>query len=124
MSTQVPTFETCSNARDALILAPKLQPDVVILEYRLPDANGITLLQKLMRISPNLIAIVLSEYDFQSVAHDLVRVNVAAFLKKPFDVTDFESSLSSACSDACLLIRDVSRQPGIHVKGVPASTVK
>ena len=41
------TFESCSTAAQALALAEKVPPHVVILEYHLPDANGPSLIEKL-----------------------------------------------------------------------------
>ncbi len=98
-------FESCSTAREALALTEKLRHDVVILEYHLPDANAPALIEKLNLLRPATAAIVISEFDFQAVAHDLDRVKFEMFLKKPFDLVDFEVALSSACSKAGILIR-------------------
>jgi YesN/AraC family two-component response regulator len=68
----------------------------VIVEYHLPDANGVSLLEKLKRMVPEVAAILLSEYDFDAVSKDLVHVAVRSFLKKPFDLVELESALSSA----------------------------
>ena len=112
-------YESCSTAREALALAEKLPHDVVILEYHLPDANGPSLIEKLNLLRPATAAIVISQYDFQAVANDLDRVKIETFLKKPFDLVDFEVALSSACSKAGKLIRKDDWQPD----GVPASTL-
>jgi len=93
-------FECCSTAREALLLAERLDPDIVITEYHLPDANGAVLLEKLIRFVPQATTILLSEYDFETVAKDLVHVAVGSFLKKPFDLVEWETALSSAHSKA------------------------
>ena len=95
-------FECCSTARDALVLAERLDPDIVITEYHLPDANGLALLEKLTRMLPEFAAILLSEYDYQAVAKDEIHVDVRSFLKKPFDLVELEAALSSARSKAKL----------------------
>lgn len=91
------TFESCSTAAQALALAEKVPPHVVILEYHLPDANGPSLIEKLKLIAP-AAAIIISEYDFQAIADDLDRVKIETFLKKPFDLAEFEAALRSACA--------------------------
>lgn len=93
-------YFSCSTCAQALALAQKAPPAVVILEYHLPDANGCSLIKKLNLVAPDAIAIVLSEYDFQAVADDLYRVRIETFLKKPFDLVDFEAALCSACAKA------------------------
>ncbi|MFZ2447221.1 MAG: response regulator [Syntrophobacteraceae bacterium] len=114
-------FDSCSTAREALALAEKLRHDVVIVEYHLPDANGSSFLEKLMLLAPKTAAIVLSEYDFQAIANDLDRVKIEFYLKKPFDLVEFESALSSACSKASKPIRNGNRQSNLSIKGLPAS---
>ena len=103
---------------EALALAERLRHDVVILEYHLPDANGSALIEKLNLLRPATAAIVISEYDFQAVANDLNRVKIDMFLKKPFDLVDFEAALSAASSRAGKPIQKDDWQP----EGLPAST--
>ena len=118
------TFECCSTARDAIALAERLFPEIVIVEYHLPDANGLVLLEKLTRIVPNVAGILLSEYDFQAVVKDLVGVAVRSFLKKPFDLTELEAALSSARSKVRLASPDVERERNLNFRGVPVSNIK
>ena len=114
-------FDSCSTAREALALAEKHSHDVVIVEYHLPDSNGGSLLEKLMLVAPETSSIVLSKYDFQAIADDLDRVKIGSFLKKPFDLVELESALSSACSKAGKPVQN-SRQPEVKYEGMPAST--
>jgi two-component system OmpR family response regulator len=88
-------FKSCSSGREALLVADAFDPDAVIAEYHLPDANGAELLGKLTRIKPDLRTTLISEFDFQAIADALVRVNVGSFLKKPFDLAELEIALSS-----------------------------
>ncbi|MFZ0929804.1 MAG: response regulator [Syntrophobacteraceae bacterium] len=114
-------FHSCSSASQALALAQKAPPHVVILEYHLPDANGRSLIEKLNLLAPEAVAIVLSEYDFQAVADDLDRVKIQTFLKKPFDLVDFEAALCSACAKASRNPRKGEWLPDVKLEGVPAS---
>lgn len=115
-------FDSCSTAREALALAERLRHPVVILEYHLPDANGPSLIEKLMLLAPETAAIVISEYDFQAIANDLDRVRIESFLKKPFDLVDLEAALSSACSKAGKPVQTGTWQPDVKLEGMPAST--
>lgn len=116
-------FECCATAREALALAERLDPAIVITEYHLPDANGVVLLEKLMRIVPDVGAILLSEYDFQAVAKDLNPVVVRSFLKKPFDLVELESALSSARSKAKLAsVDNIESERKFVFEGIPGST--
>jgi DNA-binding NtrC family response regulator len=118
-------FERCSTARDALVLAERIDPDVVITEYHLPDANGSALLEKLTRMLPDVAAILVSEYDFQTVAKDMLHAEVRSFLKQPFDLVELEVALSSAHSKAKLRpVENFQRKQNIELKGITGSILK
>lgn len=89
-------FDSCSTAREAKLLAERFRHPIVISEYHLPDANGASFLEDFKRIVPHAVAIMISQYDFQAIARDLDRVQVRSFLKKPFDLVDFEAALTAA----------------------------
>jgi DNA-binding NtrC family response regulator len=115
------TFDSCSTATQALALARKVPPQVVILEYHLPDADGPFLIENLMFVAPSAAAIVLSEYDFQAIADDLDRVKIAMFLKKPFDIVDLEVALRSACAKDGGNSSGSESPPETKLEGAPAS---
>ena len=118
-------FECCSTARDALALAERLDPDIVIAEYHLPDANGLALLEKLTRMLPDVATILLSQYDCQAVAKDLLHVKVQSFLKKPFDLVELEVALSSARSKAKLKpVENFQGKMKTELEGITGSIFK
>jgi DNA-binding NarL/FixJ family response regulator len=80
------------------VLAEKVDYGIALVEYHLPDANGASLLEKLRRIIPDIVTIMISQYDFQAVADDQVRANVRCYLKKPFDLSQFEAALKNGAS--------------------------
>lgn len=119
-------FDSCSSGREALALAEKRNYTIVIAEYRLPDANGSSLLQKLKRIIPEAAMILISEYDYQTVAQDLVQADVHSFLQKPFDLVEMENALFTARSKPQVRVKfkRVSWKSELCVEGIPASIFK
>ncbi len=120
------TFDTCSSARDALVLAEKFHHDTIIVEYRLPDADGAVLLEKLRRIIPNAVSIMISEYDYQAVDRELAQANIGSFLQKPFDLADLENALFLARSNAKaeVPIGRVEWKCEFNLEGRPAALFK
>jgi DNA-binding NtrC family response regulator len=98
---------SCCNGREALVEVESHHPDILIAEYHLPDANGALLLEGLTRIVPNAATVLISEFDYQLVADEIARVHVHAFLKKPFDLTELETVLASACCQVRILTRNL-----------------
>jgi DNA-binding NtrC family response regulator len=118
-------FECCSTAREALALAERLDPDIVIAEYLLPDANGLALIEELTLMLPDVAVILLSEYDYQAVAKDVIHVEVRSFLKKPFDLVEFEAALSSARSKSKLKpVENFQGNLKTELEGITGSILK
>jgi two-component system response regulator YesN len=108
-----------------LVLAERLDPDIVIAEYHLPDANGLALLEKLTRMLPDVAAILLSEYDYHAVAKDLLHVEAQSFLMKPFDLVEFEAALSSARSKSKLKpVENFQGKLKTELEGITGSILK
>ncbi|NTU47612.1 MAG: response regulator [Syntrophobacteraceae bacterium] len=117
-------YHSCTNTRDALMLAEAVRPGILIVEYHLSDGNGVTLLRNLMRIVPEAERILISEYDFQAVAPKLADVPVGSFLKKPFDVVDLECALSGANSKGGKSSDTWEWKQELGSEGMPASLLK
>lgn len=92
-------YDSCATAQEALALAEAQCPNVAIVDYHLPDASGFTLLKRLAQIAPGIPVVMISAYDYQAVAKELLRSGIHSYLKKPFDPVDLEVALSSACGE-------------------------
>jgi DNA-binding NtrC family response regulator len=114
-------FDSCTTVREALVRAQNDVYHILIAEYRLPDANGTELLEKLKRVFPEITSIIIAEYDCQAVADSLNRVGVGSYLKKPFDVVELESALLLARSKPAVSFRNVDWTQALNFEDVPAS---
>ncbi|MBI2288662.1 MAG: response regulator transcription factor, partial [Chloroflexi bacterium] len=63
---QYPDLSVVGEADDgqqALDLITRLQPDIAILDIRMPKLNGIALVRRMKESSPNTKALILTAYD-------------------------------------------------------------
>lgn len=51
------------NAREALLLAQKLKPDITLIDISLPDTSGIELIKEILRLVPKTTIIVVSMHS-------------------------------------------------------------
>src|ERR1041384_5765799 len=63
-------------------------PDVVTLDYRLPDGQGEEVLQKIKGYNPNIEVVVISEQENIETAVELLRLGAYDYIVKGKDIRD------------------------------------
>jgi two-component system, NtrC family, response regulator AtoC len=71
-----------------LLHAMKERPDVVTLDFRLPDTDGATLLKKIKEYNPETEVIIISEQDKIATALDLLKAGAYDYLVKTKEIRD------------------------------------
>ncbi|MGV8073008.1 MAG: sigma-54-dependent transcriptional regulator [Syntrophobacteraceae bacterium] len=85
-----------TGGEDALSMAQTEVFDAAILDLKLETMDGITLLEKLLNIQPNLPAIILTAYGTITSAVEATKKGAYDFLTKPFDAKDLLHRLQNA----------------------------
>ena len=111
-----PSYEVVGKAAGGmkgLELARKWKPDVILLDIRMPDMDGLTMLAQLKREGIRAIALVLTAYSDFSYARQALELGVQSYLLKPVRMNELkrameqaESSLLQKEKDAVLLSRE------------------
>jgi len=89
-----------ANGFDAGLFTQQLQPDVVLLDYMLPDINGNVVCQRI-KADPNLAGtriIVISGATNPDEIQALEAAGMDAFFKKPFNIDQLISKISELVS--------------------------
>jgi CheY-like chemotaxis protein len=76
---------------EAVELAVRLRPDVVLLDLRMPGVDGLTALDRLVRLSPAPRVVVLTTFDHDEHVLRALRAGATGFLLKttePADLVD------------------------------------
>ncbi len=83
------------DGESAVNLARELRPDIVIMDIKMPDMNGIEAAQILTseKIAPVLL---LSAYSQQELVQQATDAGVAGYLVKPFQETDLTPAIEVA----------------------------
>jgi DNA-binding NtrC family response regulator len=71
--------------------------DAVMLDYRLPDSNDLTLLASIRRLSPNGAVILMTAFGTPEVTKGALDLGVYRVLNKPFEIEELEPLLQDAC---------------------------
>lgn len=70
------------NARETLDLARTLDWDVVILDYSMPDGNGLNVLKEIKKSYPRRPVLILSMHPEDSIGVSVLRAGAAGYLNK------------------------------------------
>ena len=74
-----------ANGKEAIAQAKKENPDVVLLDYQLPDMEGPEILKKIKEYNSNIIIIMLTAFGDLKKAVTCMKLGSFDYLTKPFD---------------------------------------
>lgn len=67
--------------------------DVIISDINMPEMDGLTLLEQIRKVDPNIRAIIVSAYGDMKNIRTAMRRGAVDFITKPIDFEDFEETL-------------------------------
>jgi DNA-binding NtrC family response regulator len=85
------TVAVAETAAEGMARFQQLLPDVVFLDLRLPDENGLTVLKEIKgEHGPDAAVIVMTAFGEIRTAVEAMRLGAYDYLKKPFDFSELE----------------------------------
>lgn len=63
-------------------------PDLLLVDYKMPDMNGIELISKIKQLNPRVQSILMTAFGTEEVAIEAVRQGINDYLKKPFELDE------------------------------------
>jgi DNA-binding response OmpR family regulator len=73
----------------------EFHPEVLVLDLRLPDTDGITLLQEIRQSQPALPVIVTTSYVSMEPLINVLDLGHSGYLVKPFDLEDLAARIDA-----------------------------
>jgi DNA-binding NarL/FixJ family response regulator len=96
------------NGADAVQLAKRVQPDLVLMDIGLPGMNGIDATTELLRYCPNTRVAILSMYDDENSVMAAIRSGARAFILKKASSSDLLDALRTVAKGGSYLSSQVS----------------
>lgn len=85
-----------SNGREALEIFNHEDIDIVLLDVKLPDINGLEVLEKIKKKKPDCEIIVMTGFGTQEIAVQSLRRGAIDYIEKPIDIEELNASLGRA----------------------------
>jgi len=71
-------------------------PDLVLLDLRMPDIEGLEVLHRLKTSAPDLAVVMMTAYGSIKTAVEAIRQGAFDFLTKPFDLEELKNTIQNA----------------------------
>lgn len=93
-SWEIHVFDSPLRAVEAI---PKLKPNVVASDQRMPGMKGVNLLELASKLTPNAVRILVTGYSDEDLIIESVRsARIFDYIRKPWDVDDLVKRLEAA----------------------------
>lgn len=87
------------NGREGVELAQQLRPDVVLIDLRMPELDGIAATRLLSQLLPSTAVVVLSAYDDPALMREAREAGACAYLVKGCRASELVEVIEKAVSD-------------------------
>lgn len=84
------------DGEDALTLAARLKPDVVLMDLKMPRLNGIHATRRITQAWPEIKVIALTTYDDDEWVFDAIKAGASGYLLKDSDQADIVAAVRGA----------------------------
>ncbi|MFO7691730.1 MAG: response regulator transcription factor [Vicinamibacterales bacterium] len=82
-----------SSGREALALAERHSPDVVLMDISMPDLNGLDATARLSRLNPRIRTIILSMHAQEEYVHQALQAGARGYLLKDAAPAELEGAI-------------------------------
>ena len=101
-----------ANGRDAIALAAQLQPDVIVMDIRMPITDGVEATRRLAggERGSRYRILVLTTFDADEHVVEALRAGASGFLLKDVTPTDFVNAIRVVAAGEALIAPSVTRR--------------
>ncbi len=109
MSANVRVVGTVGTAADGVRSAATLRPDVVILDYDLPDANGVSVIASIKEVCPTARVLMLTSYTDPIILDEAISAGCSGFITKRNGASEILAAVLAVASDETPVSPDMVR---------------
>lgn len=100
----------CGTLSDALEAVEDLQPDIVLLDIKLPDGDGVIGCKEIKKINPSSKVIILTAYGEDSLISEVIKAGADGYLLKNIDSKKIVSSIRDVANGKSILDSGITNQ--------------
>ncbi|MFM9614006.1 DNA-binding response regulator [Streptomyces sp. V2] len=111
--TRQPGIEVIGQAvdgLDAVEKAAELTPDVVLMDIRMPDLNGIEATRRITGLLPGMKVLVLTTFDLDEYVYEALRAGASGFLLKDASAEQLAEAVKIVAAGDAMLAPGITRK--------------
>jgi DNA-binding NarL/FixJ family response regulator len=98
------------NGRAVVQLALKEHPDVVIMDFAMPELNGIEATRQIKAVAPGIAILVLTAYDSEQYVFAFLEAGAAGYLLKDISVEELVNAIRAVHGGESILHPAIARK--------------
>jgi DNA-binding NarL/FixJ family response regulator len=99
-----------ANGAEAVTVAQRLRPDVVLMDVRMPEMDGIEATRRLLDANNDTKVVMLTTFDMDEYVYEALRAGASGFLVKDVPPEQLVAGIRSIASGDSLLAPSVTRR--------------
>jgi DNA-binding NarL/FixJ family response regulator len=108
--TDLEVVGEAADGRAAVAAAQQLKPDVVLMDVRMPDLDGIEATRRLVSGGSSAKVLMLTTFDMDEYVYESLRVGASGFLLKDVPPEQLVAGIRAVASGEALLAPSVTRR--------------
>lgn len=113
MLEDVHNFEVVGNAKtgeEALQICRKQQPDVVLMDVKMPGIGGVEATRKLLAINPEIRVVAVTACDDDLYPERLMKAGALGYITKGAEVDEMITAINSVCKGTPYMSSSIAQQ--------------
>ena len=107
---------TAANGYEAVAAVKESEPDLILLDVRMPGMDGVKTLTLVREITRDAIVIMLTAVDDAEVIINTMRGGVSDYLRKPIMLPELQHAMESALEKRALILENRDYQRNLEIK--------
>ena len=92
-----------ADGEEAVTLAKKLKPDVVLMDIKLPKMDGITATKNIKKAEPNINILMLSSFEDEAHVMEAIQAGANGYLSKMLPASELVNSIKTFTTEGLMI---------------------